>query len=388
MNRPAPVYAMQSAIETLEPWLLEHLPNLDPIARRRFIQLVTGIIEQQSLLLKAIAAGSVFQASPESNFTQVQRIIRDARLTLETVYYPLLASLLPLLPGDHAYITLDQSNHGKDFNLVLVGWATDAISLPLGFLVYGTDEPWAEQARELLHRLDQLIPEGRAITLLADRVHAGEPFLQCLGQLDWGYVIRLAENTFIEQDTDDWVEVRHLRKRAERLRVFKDVRVWKGSTRRATVCLYRQRNADGTTATWYLITNLAGEHTRFVEYACRWWQECTHKLLKSAMFNWEGGRVTEPARVLVLLMGFGCACWALWLLGRANERISRRKPSTTRPQKRRQNVIKRGWDILHNARKQHAMPTIPLPPAPRVLDYVRRFPGFRLPTDALMAELW
>ena len=157
MNQPASVYDMRSAIESLEPWLTQHLPNLDPIARRHFIHLVTGVIEQQSLLRKAIAAGSVFQASPESNFTQVQRSIRDARLTLENVYYPLLAALLPLLPGDHAYVTLDQTNHGKDFNLVLVGWATDAVSLPLGFLVYGTDEAWAEQARELLQRLDALI---------------------------------------------------------------------------------------------------------------------------------------------------------------------------------------------------------------------------------------
>lgn len=83
MNQSAPVYAMRSAVETLEPRLTTHLPNLDPVARRRFIQLVTGILEQQSLLLKAIAAGSVFQATPESNFTQGQRIIRDTRLALE-----------------------------------------------------------------------------------------------------------------------------------------------------------------------------------------------------------------------------------------------------------------------------------------------------------------
>jgi hypothetical protein len=86
-------------------------------------------------------------------------IIRDARLTLESVYYPFLSQLLPLLPGDHAYLTLDQTNHGSDFNLVLVGWATDAVSLPLGFVVYGTDETWAEEARTLLSHLEQLIPE-------------------------------------------------------------------------------------------------------------------------------------------------------------------------------------------------------------------------------------
>ncbi len=254
--------------------------------------------------------------------------------------------------------------------------------------MYGTDEAWAEEARALLERLDQLIPAGHTITLLADRVHAGEPFLRCLDELDWGYVIRLAENTFIEQDRNDWVELRHLRQRVDRLRVFENVRIWKGSSRRATVCLYRQRPADGTLTTWYLVTNLSGERTRLVEYACRWWQECTHKLLKSAMFNWEGGRVREPARVEVLLMGFGCACWALWLLGRANERLSRHKADTTRSQKRRQNIIKRGWDVLHNARKRHCLPPIPTPLAPRVLDYIRRFPGFRLPCDASLVALW
>jgi hypothetical protein len=117
-------------------------------------------------------------------------------------------------------------------------------------------------------------------------------------------------------------------------------------------------------------------------------KECTHKLLKSALFDWESGRVRAAERVAILLMGFGCAGWALWLLGRSHERISTRKPSTTRNQKQRQNIIKRGWDVLQAARKRHLMPTIPPPPAPRVLDYQRCFPGFRLPCDAAMAELY
>jgi hypothetical protein len=271
---------------------------------------------------------------------------------------------------------------------VLVGWATDGVSLPLGFVVYQTDAAWAEDARTLLQRLDAVIPPGRTITLLADRVHAGDPFLSCLDELEWGYVIRLAEDTYIEDERDGWVEARHLRQRAGRMRVFRNVRIWKGSTRRATVCLYRYRAADGSTTTWYLVTNLAGAHTRFVEYAARWWQECTHKLLKSALFNWESGRVRAAPRVSILLMGFGCACWALWLLGRSHERHSRRKPTTTRSQPRRQNVIKRGWDVLQAARKRRDMPTIPEPLPPRVLDYQRRFPGFRLPCDASLVELW
>src|SRR3712207_6604815 len=90
MNQPRPLYDMASAVESLEPWLEQHLPDLDRVARRHFVHLVTGIIEQQSVLVRAIAASSVFQAEPESNFTQVQRILRDTRLRLETTYYPLV----------------------------------------------------------------------------------------------------------------------------------------------------------------------------------------------------------------------------------------------------------------------------------------------------------
>lgn len=388
MNQSGPLYDMASALETLEPWLEQHLPNLEVVARRHFVHLVSGIIEQQSLLIRAIAAASPFQAEPESNYTQVQRIIRDTRLTLETVYYPFLMQILAELPTQDTFITLDETSHTDAFNLVLVGLATDAVSLPLGFVVYPTDGTWADDARALLVRLAQLLPPQHSITLLADRIHAGEAFLNCLDQLGWGYIVRLPEDTYIETERDGWKEVRHLRKRRGRLRVFANVRIWKGSTRRATVCLYCHQGADGKTTTWYLVTNLEGEQMRFVEYACRWWQECTHKLLKSALFDWERGRVEEPSRVTILLMGFGCACWALWLLGRANERLARRKRSTTRTQLRRQNVIKRGWEVLQAARKRRNMPRLPPPPAPRVLDYQRRFPGFRLSCDAAWVELW
>jgi hypothetical protein len=145
MNQSTSLYDVQSALATLEPWLEAHLPDLDNGAWRRFIQLVTGITEQHSLLLREIAASSVFQAEPDSDYMQVQRIVHDTHLTLESVYDPFLTHLLSCIPGDTFYIMLDETNQGKLFNLVLVGWATDGISLPLGFLVYPIDGCWASR---------------------------------------------------------------------------------------------------------------------------------------------------------------------------------------------------------------------------------------------------
>jgi hypothetical protein len=133
--------------------------------------LVTGIIEQQSLLLRAIAAASPFQAEPESNDTQVQRITRDARLTLETVYYPFLTQILAGQTSREAFITLDETSHTDAFNVVLVGWATDAFSLPLGFVIYSTDGSWADDARVLLQWSDsQIYAHRRGCLLIESRL--------------------------------------------------------------------------------------------------------------------------------------------------------------------------------------------------------------------------
>jgi hypothetical protein len=79
-----------------------------------------------------------------------------------------------------------------------------------------------------LQRIDQVLPPERPLTLLADRIHAGDAILSCLDELGWGYIIRLPEDTCIESKRDGWQEVRQLRKRQGRLRVFSNVRVWKG----------------------------------------------------------------------------------------------------------------------------------------------------------------
>jgi hypothetical protein len=186
LNQPLPLYDMASALETLEPWLEQHLPDLEPIARRHFVHLVSAIIEQQSLLIRASAAASRFPAEPESNYSQVQRIIRDTRLRLETVYYPFLMQILAELPGQDAFITLDEPSHTDGFKVVLLGWPTDAVSLALGFVVYPTDGSWAADAGTLLQRSDQVVRSERPITLLADRIHAADRFLTCLDELGCG----------------------------------------------------------------------------------------------------------------------------------------------------------------------------------------------------------
>jgi len=367
------LYSYSPALQLLDPWMRKHLPHWDETATRRLIQLAAGIFERKSVLIEEIARSTAFNAAEQtSNETQVRRILRDERLSLTTMYYPLISTLLAELKTEVLYLVMDETTHSDDYCLFQISLATDGFSIPLGFFQYDIDAPWAEDARELLRTLDGYIPEHFAIILLADRIHTGDPFLSCLDELNWDYVFRAPDDTYIETPKG-WKMLRSLHKRKNTGRFLNTVRVWKGSTRRSNISIYKYARAGFRAVNWYLLSSLPASMERFAEYACRWWQECTFKDIKSALFNWERGRVTEAERVEVLMIGLSCALWVMWMLGRACEQIPKRKPTTTRPQKRRKSVIKQGIDIFEKFRKKKIELELGLPPRPRVLDYERIF---------------
>lgn len=383
MCQPSALYAASPALQLLEPWMQPRLPKLvDPTARQHIIQLAAGIFERQSALVANIAKASAFQANTDSsNETQVRRILRDERLFLASVYYPFIQQLLAEMAPSELYLTIDESSHLTDFGIFGVGLATDGLSIPLGWILYATDEAWAEDARSLLTTLAQYLPPSTRIIVLADRIHTGEPFLACLETLGWDYVFRASTDTQIETSRG-WKALRALTLHIRRGRFFQQVRIWKGGQRRTNVSCYKLPRKGHRPTVWYLVSSLRAAQERFVEYACRWWHECGWKGLKSALFDWERGRIVDFDRVDVLLIGISCALWAMWLLGRAHEHVPILKPTTTTPQPRRKSIIQEGISAFTNASKHHRRLTLPTPPQPRVLDYLRTFAP--LPKDHVM----
>jgi Transposase DDE domain len=374
MCQPSVLYAASPALQLLEPWMQPRLPKVvDPTARQHIIQLTAGIFERQSALIANIAKATAFQANTDSsNETQVRRILRDERLFLASAYYPFIRQLLCEMAPSELYLTIDESSHLDDFGIFGVALATDGVSIPLGWLLYATDQAWAEDARELLITLAHYLPVATRIIVLADRIHTGEPFLACLEALHWEYVFRASAETQIETSRG-WKRLSALSLRSQRGRFLQQVRIWKAGQRRSNVSCYKLPRKGHRPVIWYLVSSLPATQQRFVEYACRWWHECGWKGLKSALFDWERGRIIDFDRVDVLLIGISCALWAMWLLGRAHEHIPNRKASTITPQPRRKSIIQQGISAFTNASKKQRILTLSSPPQPRVLDYSRTF---------------
>ncbi len=374
MCQPAALYAASPALQLIEPWMQARLPKVvDPTARQHIIQLTAGIFERQSALVAEIAKSSALQANTDSsNETQVRRILRDERLFLCSVYYPFIRQVLKEMAPTELYLTIDESSHLADFNIFGLALATDGMTIPLGWLLYATDEEWAEDARDMLTSVASYLPSATRIIVLADRIHTGEPFLHCLEPLGWHYVFRASADTQIETSRG-WKALRTLRLQARRGRFLQQVRIWKSGTRRANISCYKLPRKGHRPAIWFLVSSLPASQERFVEYACRWWHECGWKGLKSALFDWERGRIISFERVDILLIGISCALWALWMLGRAHEHVPTLKPSTTTSQPRRKSMLQQGISTFTNASKHHRPLVLSTPPQPRVLDYVHTF---------------
>ncbi len=372
MESASAVYINSPTAQLVAPWIAEHLPDLDPVVQHRLTQLTTGLMEMTDVRIEQIAQGSAFQAKTTSNETQVRRIMRDPRLSLDAVYFPLITSLLATIPNDTIYICMDESSHTNVLNLFQVTVVTDAMALPLSFFLYEPGDAWADDARSCLEALASCIPDEMKVIILADRVHAGYAFITCIEALGWSYVIRLAKNTYIETEAG-WKRVQSLHPRRYPTRRWEKVSIWKQNTVQANIVIHRHEPAGFKPVIWYVITNLPPTQMCCVLYAVRWWQECGFKITKSAVFDWEQSRMRHMARVEVLLIGVACATWMLWMLGRDHEQQPRLKPTTQKPQPRRVRIIRIGIKVCRDlCTGRRTLASITLPPL-RVLDYERMF---------------
>jgi hypothetical protein len=145
----------------------------------------------------------------------------------------------------------------------------------------------------------------------------GEPFLERLDELHWDDIVRAPSDTLLETRRGCKI-LKLVTLKPNNGRFLPHVRVWKGHKRRTTVSGYKLARNGVRVVTRFVVSSLPPAQERFVAYACRSSHECGWKSLKSALLDWECGRIIKEEWVTVLLIGISCALWAMWLLGQAH----------------------------------------------------------------------
>jgi len=205
------------------------------------------------------------------------------------------------LPGfrfkSRPYLTLalDATTLKDDFWILAVSVSYQGRSIPIylkSWADVNTSYDYWERVGQVLEELKELLPEGYAYELVADRGFQGKKMVEFLGALDWEYVVRVNGcHLMREADGSEWIQ----------LNLFADgwyEQVYLSKSNPIgplNVAVNSVEAEDGEQAYWYLMSNVGERKRALQSYEQRFWIEETFKDLKSKL-KWESYTKKVPTQ--------------------------------------------------------------------------------------------
>ena len=287
---------------------------------------VLGVLSAGELGVRAIGRGlaSARGLVDKHAIKQVDRLLRCEALAIWVV----ATFWVPAVIGtaDEVFINLDwtdadaedhttlmaslQTHHGRSIPLL---WKTHIKSQLLGNRAAHEDE--------LLVRLHEVVPDGVAVTIVADRGFADQLLYRMIAEMGWNYIIRFKKNILVQNEAGErkaasaWVGV------GGRMRVVRNARVTGDGTAVGSVVVVQDKDMQDL---WCLATGdaqMKGSEVK-MRYGRRFSCEETFRDLKNPRLGMglSDCAVTVPARRDMLLLLAVIAQYLLTLLGEAGER--------------------------------------------------------------------
>lgn len=270
--------------------------------RETLVGLIQGLINARTVNLTHLAASFHGPAKVMSNYRRLQRFFQYVRLDGDWLAKTLVA-LLGLKPPYR--LCLDRTNWKvgrKDVNLLVLCIVTQRARIPVlwHILDHGGSSN-TKQRQALLVRFMALFGKKSIKLLLADLEFIGNQWFEFLVENDIPFVIRVRGGLYVRLD-DGYEGPLHrlLRSAASRRRLMKAKGRFIGMQEcfDATLSFGATRLRDGT---WLIVATNRGPRKALNAYKQRWQIECLFGDTKTRGFNMEDTRLTQPAKLAVLL---------------------------------------------------------------------------------------
>lgn len=331
--------------------------------RRTLVVLIMGLISARTVNLSHLAGAFCGPAKLSSNYRRLQRFFQYVRLDGDWLAKALVA-LLRLAPPYR--LCLDRTNWkvgAKDINLLVLCIATQRARIPVlwDMLDHGGSSTMV-QRQALLARFMALFGKGSIKLLLADREFIGNQWFEFLVENDIPFAIRVSDRLFVRLDDGyDGPLERLATTKGSRHRLMKARGCFAGMQERfaGALCFGAVRVRDG--AVLIVATN-RNPRKALNAYKSRWQIECLFAHTKTRGFNMEDTRLTQPAKLSLLLALIALAmAWSLAcaMLVKGHHDIPRAKHGY-----RRKSWFRTGFDTLrhwiasHPTSAQHNWHTI------------------------------
>jgi len=296
-------------------------PQFGAWHRQRLALLVTGLLLARHTALPRLAA-QLRRVTRTAHADSIERRLRRtlADTTLETqVFEHVARASLRSLPAGRCLLLLDDTQQTTHCTLSTLALAYGGRALPLAWCRWSGKLHGAywQQIDQLFDQAARLLPPQVQPVVVTDRGMASPKLVHLVQQHGWDYLVRVTNDTTLQQAGQPPQDALHLGDLFDRPR---------GLVVRLTGKVFRRRSVNahavalwqpGYQEPWLLISNLDLGRGLVALYAQRMQVEALFRDTKSGGFEWELSRVLRAERAQRLLLGIMLAIWCAVLLGEA-----------------------------------------------------------------------
>jgi hypothetical protein len=328
-------------LQTLHPTL--HLKRLAV-----WVWIIVGLIHGQSVQLSEIAKHIPGDTQAVGRIARIRRFLASKWIISRTLYQPLIEEVLQTWAAREVTIILDGCLiRQKALQILRVSLSHCYRALPLAWeVVTSKGNVELEVCESMLNHVATLLKRMRRVTFLADRGFRSREWARKCCELDWDYIIRIANNTLITfpggvQRAADQLGV----KPGER-RYLPNVRLTLEADWVCNLAItWTRATPTCPSELCVLMTNLRPSGWVLRHYLKRMHIEESFRDDKSGGFDLEASHLTDPKRLETLLLALSVAVLWIYELGEQVLRDNRRA-EVDPAYKRRLSVFQLGWRLL------------------------------------------
>jgi hypothetical protein len=164
-----------------------------------WVWVVVGLIQGQSVQLREIANHIPGDTQAVGRVARIRRWLASKWIISRTLYQPLIEEMLVAWAGREITIILDGCFiRNKALQILRVSLSHCYRALPLAWdVVTATGNVELEGCKTMLEHLAKLLKRMRRVTFLADRGFRSRAWARTCRELDWEYIIRIANHPII-----------------------------------------------------------------------------------------------------------------------------------------------------------------------------------------------
>jgi Transposase DDE domain len=313
-----------------------------------WVCVVVGLIQGQSVQLSEIANHIPGEAQAAGRIARIRRWLKSKWIVSRMLYQPLIEDVLQAWANREVTIMLDGCfiRH-KTLQILRVSLSHCYRALPLAWeVVSSKGNVELDVCETMLEHVAQLLKRMRRVTFLADRGFRSRDWARKCHDLDWDYIIRLANNTIITFPGGVQHAVDQLGIRPGERRYLPNVRVTLEADWLCNLAIsWTRATARYPAELCVVMTNLRPSGWVLRHYLKRMHIEESFRDDKSGGFDLEASHLTDSKRLDTLLLALSVA--VLWIYELGEQVLREERRAEVDPAYKRQlSVFQLGWRFL------------------------------------------